>query len=184
VGKDLKIPGGYAPGSDLSRELVAFGNVYWAKKVASAVKGGLISNKCVACLTTENVNFNQVKAKGDITRVGAVMSPKARQEGRNNEAIICINPGGEENWERIYSAHTQPGNPFVVLNNAYSTTYNLGNQRGFEEAYYLKRISKGWVFRQFRKFVLTAIIRSVSVDHFDVHLFLKFPFFASSYTNS
>lgn len=39
--------------------------------------------------------------------------------------------------------------PFVILNNAFSTMYGLGNKRGYEEAYYLKRISKGWVFRAF-----------------------------------
>ncbi len=31
----------------------------------------------------------------------------------------------------------------------YSTSYDLGNTKGFEEVYYLKRISKGWVFRSF-----------------------------------
>ena len=69
--------------------------------------------------------------------------------GRNNEAIIAINPGGEETWDRLVSAHGQPNCPFVVLNNAYSTSYDLGNRRGFEEVYYLKRISKGFVFRAF-----------------------------------
>ena len=49
----------------------------------------------------------------------------------------------------MYSAHVSPGAPCIVMNNAYSTTYNLGNKRGFEEAYYLKRISKGWVYRSF-----------------------------------
>ena len=27
--------------------------------------------------------------------------------------------------------------------------HSIGNKKGFEEAYYLKRISKGWVFRSF-----------------------------------
>ena len=36
-----------------------------------------------------------------------------------------------------------------MLNNAYSTSYDLGNKQGYEEAYYLKRISKGWVFRSY-----------------------------------
>lgn len=149
LGKDLKIPGGYKPGSNLSRELVAYSNIYWAKKIAPAVKGGILGNKCVACLTTEPVQFSEIKSTGDITRTGAVMSPQARKDGRNNEAVICVNPGGEERWDSLVSAHTQPGNPFVVLNNAYSTTYDLGNKRGYEEAYYLKRVSKGWIFRIF-----------------------------------
>lgn len=151
VGKDLKVPGGYKPGSNLSRELVAFSNIYWAKKLAPAVKGGILGGKSVACLTTEPVSFSEIKNTGDISRTGAVMSPQARQGGRNNEAVICVNPGGEERWDSLVSAHTQPGQPFVVLNNAYSTSYGLGNMRGYEEAYYLKRISKGWIFRIFRK---------------------------------
>lgn len=86
---------------------------------------------------------------GGLTRSGVVMSEKARQEARNDECVICINPGGEETWDRLVSAHTTPSSSFVVLNNAYSTSYDLGNKRGYEEAYYLKRISKGWVFRAF-----------------------------------
>lgn len=63
--------------------------------------------------------------------------------------VICINPGGEETWKRVVSAHGSPNSPFVILNNAYSTFFDLGNKQGFEEAYYLKRISKGWVLRVF-----------------------------------
>jgi hypothetical protein len=67
---------------------------------------------------------------------------------KNTGAVILVNPGGEETWERLRSSC---GNPktCVVLNNAYSTTYNLGNKAGYEEAYFLKRVSKGWVFRTF-----------------------------------
>ncbi|KAL3918453.1 MAG: hypothetical protein SGILL_004230 [Bacillariaceae sp.] len=65
-------------------------------------------------------------------------------------AIIAINPGGEEQWDRLRNSMTKnKKSPFVVLNNAYSTTYGLGNQRNYEEAYYLKRITKGWVYRAF-----------------------------------
>lgn len=69
--------------------------------------------------------------------------------GRNKEAIIAVNPGGEETWDRLVSAHGQPNCPFVVMNNAYSTSYDLGNRKGFEEVNYLKRISRGFVFRSF-----------------------------------
>ena len=69
--------------------------------------------------------------------------------GRSNEAIIAINPGGEETWDRLVSAHGQPNCPFLVMNNAYSTSYDIGNRKGFEEVYYLKRISKGFIYRSF-----------------------------------
>lgn len=149
IAKDLGVPGGYKPGSDVSRQLIAFSNVYWAKKIGGAASGSPIGGKPLCVLSSEPISFNQVKSKGPITRVGAVMSQEARRQGRNGELIICVNPGGEETWDRLVSAHSSPGAPFIVLNNAYSTTYNLGNKRGFEEAYYLKRISKGWVYRSF-----------------------------------
>lgn len=143
VGKDLKVDGGYKPGSDLSRQLIGYSNVYWAKKLAGAAKGS------TACITTEPVNFSTIKGMGGISRSGKVMSDKARKEARDNECIICVNPGGEETWDRLVSAHAAPSSTFVVLNNAYSTSYDLGNKKGYEEAYYLKRISKGWVYRSF-----------------------------------
>jgi len=143
VGKDLKIPGGYKPGSELSRQLIAYSNIYWAKKLAGAAKGS------AAVITTEPVNFSTIKGMGGLSRSGKVMSEKARQESRENECVICVNPGGEEQWDRLVSAHVSPSSTIVMLNNAYSTSYDLGNKRGYEEAYYLKRISKGWVFRAF-----------------------------------
>ena len=149
VAKDLGVPGGYKPGSDISRQLIAFSNVYWAKKIGAAASGAPLGGKPVCALTTEPVSFRQVKSRGPLSRVGAVMSQEARQGGREGEVIVCINPGGEETWDKLVNVHGSDGAPFIVLNNAYSTTYNLGNKRGFEEAYYLKRISKGWVYRSF-----------------------------------
>jgi hypothetical protein len=149
VAKELEVKGGYKPGSPISRNLVAYANIYWAKKIASATKGGPLGGKPVCVLSSENINFATVGDMGDLTRSGEPMSAETRKQGRANEAIICVNPGGEEQWDRIYSGHASGTAPFIVLNNAYSTTYDLGNQRGYEEAYYLKRISKGWVYRAF-----------------------------------
>jgi len=143
ISKDLNVKGGYTPGSNISRNLIAFSNVYWAKKIASSTK------KPVAVLTTEQVRFEEIQSMGDLSRSGTLMSQKSRMEGRNGETVFCLNPGGEEGWNRIVSAHSSPNAPVIMLNNAYSTTYDLGNKVGFEEAYYLKRISKGWVFRMF-----------------------------------
>ena len=149
VAKDLKFKGGYKPGSEVSRQLIAYSNVYWAKKLAGAAKGGALGGKQACVLSSEPVNFANIQSMGDLSRSGKIMSEKARKEGRAGEAVIYINPGGEEQWDRIVSAHVQPGCPCIMLNSAYSTSYDLGNKRGFEEAYYLKRISKGWVFRSF-----------------------------------
>jgi len=148
VSKELKVKGGYKPGSELSRNLIAFSNIYWAKKLAGACGGGF-GGKPVAVLTSERVLFNDIQNMGDLSRSGMLMSDAARKNGRNGEAVICVNPGGEDAWRRIESAHGSLGAPIIMLNNAYSTSYDLGNSAGYEEVYYLKRISKGWVFRSY-----------------------------------
>ncbi len=145
IAKDLKIKGGYKPGSELSRNLIGFSNIYWAKKLSGACGFG----KSVAVLTTERVLVKDIGNLGGVSRVGLMMSDAARKAGKPGEVAICVNPGGEDAWRRVEGAHGSPGSPIIMLNNAYSTSYDLGNKQGYEEAYYLKRISKGWVFRSY-----------------------------------
>lgn len=147
VAKDLKVSTGYTPGSDLSRQLIAYSNIYWAKKIASAVGGGLLGGKSVAVLSAEPVVYKQIQSKGDLSVMAPLNAARSSELKGKNNAVILVNPGGEETWERIREACG--ATTCVVLNNAYSTTYDLGNKRGYEEAYYLKRISKGWVFRAY-----------------------------------
>jgi len=150
VAKDLSLPGGYYPGSDIARQQVAFANMHWAKQIAGAVGGGWVGGKPVTVLSAEPVSYDQIKSKGGMSKIGPLQLSRAAASSTTTSgggACIAVNPGGEETWERIRNAVN--AKPFVVLNNAYSTTYGLGNKAGYEEAYYLKRISKGWIFRSF-----------------------------------
>lgn len=151
VAADLKLLGGYFPGSDISRQQVAFANAYWAKKLA-ATTGALsgFGKPGVTVLSAEPVTYSQITDKGAMANMAPLLVSR-QTEATVSGACIVINPGGEETWERIRTTYMKESNksPFVVLNNAFSTMYGLGNKRGYEEAYYLKRISKGWVFRSF-----------------------------------
>ena len=150
VATDLNVPGGYRPGSPVSRNLISYSNIYWAKCLASSVAG--FGKQC-AVLTAEPMAFREIRSKGGLSIVGP-LSKKGldalQQSTTMNSPVIVVNPGGEETWDQVRAACGTTTAPFVVLNNAYSTTYDLGNKRpDYEEAYYLKRISKGWVFRAF-----------------------------------
>lgn len=154
VAKELKLPGGYFPGSDIARQQVAFANMYWAKKIASAVGGGLLGSGGggVTVVSAEPVTYSQINDAGAMSKMAPLqVSRQSSAAASAGGPVIAINPGGEETWERVRSAYMKPGtkSPFVVLNNSFSTMYGLGNKRGYEEAYYLKRISKGWIFRTF-----------------------------------
>jgi hypothetical protein len=153
VAKDLSVTGGYFPGSDIARQQVAYANIYWAKQIANSVGGGVLGGKPVTVLSSEPVSYDQIKNKGSIASMGPLRMGGGRGGGNDKDgaaALIAINPGGEEIWDRLRQTLTKSNkSPFVVLNNAYSTTYGLGNQRNYEEAYYLKRISKGWIYRAY-----------------------------------
>uniref|UniRef100_A0A7S1C2I0 DUF1995 domain-containing protein n=2 Tax=Corethron hystrix TaxID=216773 RepID=A0A7S1C2I0_9STRA len=101
----------------------------------------------VAALTSESIIFSDISSLGSISRTGRISQDNSK--GKAGEAIVAINPGGEEMWARLQSKFGSPGKPFVVLNNAYSTSYDIGNKKGYEEVYYLKRISKGWIYRAY-----------------------------------
>lgn len=132
VARDLGVPGGYKPGSEVSRQLIAFSNMYWAKQIAPAVAGSPVGGKPVSVLSAEAVNFSDIKKSG-VNAMGTTSSGPRGNNANQKSAVIVVNPGGEETWEKLYSRYGFPSEPFVVLNNAYSTTYDLGNKRGYEE---------------------------------------------------
>jgi len=148
VARDLKLPRGYVPGSYISRNLISYSNIYWAKKIAPSLGGGLLG-KPVNVFTAEPMAIDEVKDKGSIGLIASISRRNAAGEIDKNNPLILVNPGGEETWAMLRSSLAAPSVPTVVLNNSYSTTYGLGNKCGFEEAYYLKRISKGWIYRSF-----------------------------------
>lgn len=90
VARDLKAAGGYKPGSKVSRNLLAYSNIYWAKKLAGAAAGGF--GKPVGVLTAEAVDFEEIKNLGGLSRTGKIFQEEARKAGRNGESIICVNP--------------------------------------------------------------------------------------------
>lgn len=157
VAKDLSVKGGYVPGSDIARQQLSYANIYWAKQIAGAVGGGPIGGKPVTVLSADPIDYQNIRSKGGIARLAPMRTTRGGgSRGTDNnqsglaDACIVVNPGGEETWDRLKSSLTKnPKSPFVVLNNAYSTTYGLGNKKNYEEAYYLKRITKGWIYRAY-----------------------------------
>ena len=153
----MSVKGGYKPGSDIARQQLSYANVYWAKQIANSVGGGLLGGKPVSVLSADPIDYSNIQNKGGIAKLGPIKVANrgnarnsANTEGGKADACIVVNPGGEETWDRLKSSLCKNNNsPFVVLNNAYSTTYGLGNKRNYEEAYYLKRVTKGWIYRAY-----------------------------------
>ena len=154
VAKDLKVKGGYFPGSDISRNQLSYANLFWAKQISGSVGGSILGagGKSVSVFSAEPIDYETIQSKGSMNTIAPIRTGlgSGNKKYPPSEACIVINPGGEETWDRLRSSLTKNSkSPFVVLNNAYSTTYGLGNKQNYEEAYYLKRITKGWIYRSY-----------------------------------
>jgi hypothetical protein len=66
VTKDLKVKGGYYPGSDIARQQLSYANMYWAKQISGAVSGGIggIGGKPVTVLSAEPLDYELITNKG------------------------------------------------------------------------------------------------------------------------
>lgn len=63
----------------MSRNLIAYSNIYWAKKLAGAVKGGALGGNPVGVITAEQVAFDELGSLGDISRSGVIFQDKTRK---------------------------------------------------------------------------------------------------------
>ena len=122
--------------------------MFWARAIGAGIGGGFmgLGGSDVNCLTT--VDAKDVPKKGGSLKI---YSPRGSPPSVGRPGVL-INPGPSDNWERAASAVTGGAGKgtVVVLNPAVNDSYGVGtNLRGWETAFVLKRISKGWIYRAF-----------------------------------
>ena len=61
LARDLGFKGGYKPGSDISRDLISFANIYWAKKLAGSLGGGMPIGGRPVCVLTSEEKWSKLK---------------------------------------------------------------------------------------------------------------------------
>ena len=68
----------------------------------------------------------------------------------SRDAVIVVAPGVTQSWKIGYDLAANAGAPVVFLNSQLSERYSLGGPLDdVEEVYYLKPISKGFVYRAY-----------------------------------
>ena len=68
----------------------------------------------------------------------------------SRDAVIVVAPGVTQSWKIGYDLARNAGAPVVFLNSQLSERYSLGGPLDdVEEVYYLKPISKGFVYRAY-----------------------------------
>ncbi|KAG5177821.1 immunophilin [Tribonema minus] len=140
VARDLGMPE-YKPGSKIKTYLVQFSNVYWAKRLAEGLGGN------VWALCTDGLKKDDVTKPGRM-KFASINKPESYADVKKGDTVIVVQPGVAEQWRACEKRFTEQ--KLIFLNAPISTTYDLGGPlQSMEQAYYLKRVSKGWAFRAY-----------------------------------
>ena len=149
AGKNFDRPsGGYEL---IVRYLAEFANHYWALQLAaSPVLAGGGTKHILHCDAVKKDAARTVKGV-EVRSLNAACQPQAAGSIKGKDTLLLVGPGGNEQWRRAVSLSTDGGG-VIALNGLFSDSYGLGGpltDEGFEPVYYLKRISKGYVFRAY-----------------------------------
>uniref|UniRef100_A0A6V1RIV3 DUF1995 domain-containing protein n=1 Tax=Heterosigma akashiwo TaxID=2829 RepID=A0A6V1RIV3_HETAK len=147
IARDLGLPE-YKPGSLAKRYLLEFAQLYWAKRLAGALPGA------VFVLSTDNLKKDPITKPGKSRYIYFRSGPKKKKaEGEEElvkpgDTVVIVNPGPTAVWKKALEQF--PEQKLVFLNSLVYENYNIGAPLpGVETAYYLKRVSKGYVGRRY-----------------------------------
>ncbi|GAB0494473.1 hypothetical protein MMPV_005767 [Pyropia vietnamensis] len=146
--------------------LQSFANVYWVCALAPALLrqggsdgsvggggGGDEGGGTVHALTTDSVVKERAAAAAAAAsvRISSLRSRASLAVGPA-DAVVVVDPRATDTW-RTAAAVVPPGDktPLVALNASFTETYGLGGPLPdvFEPVFYLKRVSKGWILREY-----------------------------------
>lgn len=133
------------------RYLAQFCNLYWAKQVAQA---SCFRERVVWAVSTDSVSKERVKNLGNM-RLASMGRPPREGEISADDVVVVLDPRGTDVWIKGCKMLPRGGDGAVVfLNSQFNETYGLVGPRrgvleGTEAVYFLKRVTRGYVFRAY-----------------------------------
>ena len=129
----------------VKRDPIAYANVWWAQRIAPA----LGSRRKIWVLLAEGRVDTSACSKLPRNFVVKPLESKDVQV-TSRDAVIVVAPGVTQSWTIGYVSGVKRGRPVVFLNSQLPERYSLGGPLDdVEEVYYLKPISKGFVYRAY-----------------------------------
>jgi len=131
--------------------LVPYANVYWSiKAVVPALRSAGCSGK-IAVVCADGVEKGTVALPTNVELVSLRSALSREAEMRGMDGIIVVDPRSTSHWTKG-GALGGDSTTTVMLNSAFSETYDLcGPLPDCIPTLFVKRISKGWMFRVFPK---------------------------------
>jgi len=147
---DLKVPD-YAANRG-GPSTLEWSNLYWGNRLAAGALGG--KKVLLLSLSGEGTKGQNIPsfAKGvDLMNLNDAKRKLAGIEEAKYTAIILLSPCQESHYKDGKAIADKLGCPVIALNSPYSFRYDIGGGKPFTLAYVMKRIPKGWIFRQYPK---------------------------------
>jgi len=124
-------------------------NIYWASQLARGV-----GKKRVLALSISGEGckgqFLPTLAGGmKLTPLSDMKLKGAVEAFKGTDLVIILSPCQESHYRDAKATGDALGCAVVALNSPYSFRYDVGGGKPFELAYVMKRIPKGWIFRQY-----------------------------------
>lgn len=136
----------------IKRYLAQFCNLYWAKHVSMCHS---FRGKTVWALSCDGVAKNRAEGALNNVKLGSVRNPPKKGEISPDDVVIILDPRDTNAWVKGAKLLPQGGEGAVVfLNSQFNETYGLTGPRNgvlkeTEPVYFLKRVTRGYVFRSF-----------------------------------
>lgn len=128
----------YKPGSLMRTYLIQFSNVYWAKTLADGLPGTSFG------IFTDGLKKDCITKSGKL-KIASLRRPESYQSIKPGDTAIVVSPGPGD-WKKC--AAIFKAQKLIFLNPQVNPSYELGGPlKDLDDAYYLKRVSKGWVYR-------------------------------------
>ena len=128
--------------------LLEWATLYWGSRLAAGL-GGKVLLLSVSGEGTKG-SYLPILPKGvtlvslsDIRKLETLVEPNYKPQ-----AVIILSPCTEAHYSSVKSVAAKFGDcPAVALNAPFSCAYDVGGPKSWELAYVMKRIPKGWIFR-------------------------------------
>lgn len=144
----------------IKRYLASFCNVWWALQIAKALifasspADGTESPRTVWCVSSDGISkavAEESLAKYNV-RLASLRNPPPKNEMKQGDVVVICDPQFDEQWKKGAS-FKPPGDESVLifLNSQFNESYGLtgprwGRLKQTECVYFLKRITRGYVF--------------------------------------
>lgn len=132
----------------IKRYLASFCNVWWAIELS---KAPVFAGRTIWVLSTDGVSRSAVQAPDNV-KFASLRAPPAAGDMRSDDVVVVLDPRFNEVWKKAATLKAKGDDAVLIfLNSQFNETYGLtgprfGKLRDVTPVYFLKRVTRGYVF--------------------------------------